>query len=382
LFYQGYKGTTLISGYSKQTVKNNFLDEACNFIEVHCKGNVKYNSSSGEMEVGLGNKSYDCLVVGAGKIDSEKSIRGSTIAQWFGDEITLHHYSFFKQAFNRMSIEGARAFGTTNPDTPNHWLYTDYIKPYFDGDKNIKEIMEYWHFTLEDNANLDPQYVKNISRAYKGAFYQRNIGGLWVVADGLVYDTFNEAKHSLPHEEVVKMIHEGTFAEFFFGIDWGWTHPSGVTLWGVTRKGKYCLIDCLKKNHVQPSDIDTWLREKQTEYGKFFREGNGDNARPEHNQKLREKGWNIMERKPLVEDRTSLMRELINKDRISVSDRCQDYLNEMSCYRYPDSDMRIKLPQDKWYKPIQENNDVIDCAEYAVWNYEDRFGTRFRQYYL
>ena len=35
--------------------------------------------------------------------------------------------SFFQMLLSRLSPEGARLYGTTNPDSPYHWLKTDYL---------------------------------------------------------------------------------------------------------------------------------------------------------------------------------------------------------------------------------------------------------------
>src|SRR5690625_7803891 len=66
---------------------------------------------------------------------SESKIRGMTIAGHYGDEITLWPESYFAQSLARMSVAGAKMIGTTNPDSPNHWLKKDWI----DADKGRSE---------------------------------------------------------------------------------------------------------------------------------------------------------------------------------------------------------------------------------------------------
>ena len=50
---------------------------------------------------------------------------------------------------------------------------------------------------MDDNLNLNPEYVENQKKLYTGVFYDRKILGKWKVAEGLVYDTFDERKNIL-----------------------------------------------------------------------------------------------------------------------------------------------------------------------------------------
>src|SRR5690606_41410178 len=58
-----------------------------------------------------------------------------------------------------------------------------------------------WHFSLEDNPNLDPKYVEALKREYTGLWYKRYILGQWVLAEGIVYDMFDPQKHVVPTVE-------------------------------------------------------------------------------------------------------------------------------------------------------------------------------------
>ena len=89
---------------------------------------------------------------------------------------------FFKQLLNRLSIRGAKLYGTTNPDSPYHYLYAEYIA---DEVKLQKGMVRDYHFELDDNPNLPEDYKENIRNAYKGMWFKRMILGLWVLAEGI-----------------------------------------------------------------------------------------------------------------------------------------------------------------------------------------------------
>lgn len=121
-------------------------------------------------------------------------VAGMTVGGWYGDEVTRNPKSTVEMAISRCSLPGAKMFLNMNPASPYHFLYTDYI--------NNKELIEsgtvkVWKFLLEDNLNLPKQYVEELIRVNKKnpLFYKRNILGQWVLAEGAIYDMFNEDLH-------------------------------------------------------------------------------------------------------------------------------------------------------------------------------------------
>jgi hypothetical protein len=69
----------------------------------------------------LGRKIH---LIGASDAKAEKVIRGMTVAGAYVDEITVTSEEFFTQLLGRMSVKGAKLFGSTNPDNPAHWFKT------------------------------------------------------------------------------------------------------------------------------------------------------------------------------------------------------------------------------------------------------------------
>lgn len=98
---------------------------------------------------------------------AESKIRGMTLQGAYCDELTLFTQDFFAMLLSRLSEPGAKVIATTNPDSPNHWLMTEYIKRKDDDDGvDLLDIK----YTLDDNTFLDPEYVKQIKREYTGVF--------------------------------------------------------------------------------------------------------------------------------------------------------------------------------------------------------------------
>ena len=51
-------------------------------------------------------------------------------------------------ALSRLTSENARFIADSNPESPNHWLYTEKIKPFLEGNKDVAEVFDYFHFNF------------------------------------------------------------------------------------------------------------------------------------------------------------------------------------------------------------------------------------------
>ena len=154
---------------------------------------------------------------GANDIRSESKIRGLTLQGAYCDEVTQFPRDFFTMLLSRLRQPGAKLIATTNPDSPSHWLKTEYIDRADELDfLDIK-------FLLSDNSTLPQEYVENIRREYVGVFYERFILGNWVNAEGMIYPLFQEAI-----EEAPKLIGA---SEHVLSIDYGTQNAFAALIW-------------------------------------------------------------------------------------------------------------------------------------------------------
>jgi PBSX family phage terminase large subunit len=170
-------GLKVITGVSKQSVHNNVLHD---LFDIVGSKNYSYNRSSGALRI----FDSDWLVIGAKDEGSERYIRGITIGVAICDELSLMPKSFFQMLLSRMSPPGSRLYGTTNPDSPYHWLKSEYLD-----NSGLRSSRTLWsnHFTMADNPNLTSHFIESQRRLYSGFFYKRFIEGLWIVAEGAIY---------------------------------------------------------------------------------------------------------------------------------------------------------------------------------------------------
>lgn len=165
-------------------------------------------------------------VIGANDAKAESKIRGMTVAGAYVDEVTVLPVDFFKQLLGRMSVPGAQLFGTTNPDSPAHWLKVNYLD-------QLGKLPDWrrFHFTLDDNPGLTREYIESLKREYTGLWYKRFILGLWVSAEGAIFDMWDTDLHTIPWTKLPAM--ESLIS---IGIDYGTTNASAALLLGLSRE--------------------------------------------------------------------------------------------------------------------------------------------------
>jgi len=224
------EGRRLLTGVSKASIKTNVLTDLFNLIGGN---NYRYNSQSGELRL----FNTDWIVYGAHDEGSEKYLRGATIGAAVCDEVVLMPQSYFQMLLTRTSPRGSRVYGSTNADNSEHWLK----KQYLDNEELRKDRLLWWDtFTMDDNPNLDPDYVASQKKLYTGVFYDRMILGQWNMVGGACYGSvWGEWTIYDDKTRPGGLYNLGRRAEHYIGIDYGTTNPcvflhaidDGTTLW-------------------------------------------------------------------------------------------------------------------------------------------------------
>jgi len=198
-------------GRTEPTIKRNIIRPLYELIGE----DLVYHSGKGE--VSLWGRTID--VVGANDERAEAKIRGSEYAGALLDEVTILPENFVKMLFSRLSVPGAQLFGSTNPDSPFHWLKTEYI------DRQDTLNIKVFSFSIEDNPSLTQEYKNDLKKEYQGLWFDRYIEGKWVLAEGAIFDFFTESMHCIDHPP-------GNATYYICGIDYGTSNPCVYSLIG------------------------------------------------------------------------------------------------------------------------------------------------------
>ncbi|TGB14411.1 PBSX family phage terminase large subunit [Streptomyces sp. MZ04] len=223
-------GLIIICGRSLQTIERNIIEPLQDPALFGDVADEVRHTRGATTAVILGRVVH---LIGASDARAEGRLRGLTAALAYVDEITLLPEPFFVQLLARLSVPGARLLGTTNPDSPRHWLKTGYLDRA--GELNLCS----WHFKLADNPSLSPEYVADLAAEYVGLWRRRMIDGAWVVAEGAIYDMWDEARH------VVTALPD--MRRHWCGVDYGTTNPFAAVLLGEGADGR--LYVCAEWRH-------------------------------------------------------------------------------------------------------------------------------------
>ncbi len=232
----GPPGPLLMVGKTERTLKANVLDPMLDFL-----GPKRMQISMGKGEATICGRRVD--LVGANDERAEQKIRGRTLVGAYGDEFTLWPESFFKMLLSRLSLPGACLLGTTNPDSPRHWLKVEYLdKAELLNAAHPRGLgLIRHHFTLHDNTFLPPEFIASLEAEYVGLWHKRFVLGLWVLAEGAIYDFFDAAdpRYVVADADVpVKDI-----VAWWVAIDYGTSNPFVALLMGRTAKGVVYVVD-------------------------------------------------------------------------------------------------------------------------------------------
>lgn len=296
----------------------------------------------------FGNKVY-CF--DGANSDSYKKVRGFTSYGAFLNEATTLHDTFVKECISRCSGEGARIYMDTNPENPTHTVKIDYIdkdgQRLKDGQLNIKA----YQFTLYDNTFLNREYIQSIEASTPtGMFFDRDILGKWVSAQGVVYKDFNKDVHyisSFDKTEIVK---------YYCGVDWGYEHYGSIVILGDDYKGNTYLI---KEYSAQHQEIDYWVdiaKEIKSIYGdiNFY----CDTARPEHIRRFRREGIQAKNADKAVVSGIEEVAKLFKLNKLFILEDNVD-LFKTEIYNY--------VWNSNKGEPVKQNDDVLDSLRYAIY---------------
>ncbi|WP_324176321.1 PBSX family phage terminase large subunit [Staphylococcus pseudintermedius] len=336
----------ILAGYTLGTIQKNVLEELTNMYGLEFTFD-KYNRF----------KLFGVTIVQTphGNVKGLAAIRGMTAFGAYINEASLAHPSVFDEIKSRCSGEGARILSDTNPDNPEHWLLKDYIQ-------NDDESIISYHFELDDNTFLSERYRKNIKATTpSGMMYDRNILGLWVSGDDLVYQDFDKKIHTMTQDELKQI----PMKQYFAGVDWGYEHHGVIVVFGMGYDDRFYLIEEHAKQHVF---IEDWVRiahDIKARYGDipFY----CDSARSEHVAKFDEEGINAIFADKRIMRGVELVAHYYKNNRIRiVYDACPRFASEIYNYAW---DTKKDLP-------IKEYDDVMDAMRYALLTFVETFEQR------
>lgn len=353
-------------GATKATVKRNILSDLKKIVG---SKNFKYNSQSGEGSIfGRPFQVFDYK-----DSKSVERLRGSTLGGAVITEATFCPEHIFDEVLFRLTDGEALLFCDTNPDNPYHWLFTKYIN---NQDLIQSGMVKTWHFTYKDNLSLDKSYSDKLLTVFKkGSLkYERSVLGRWVAGEGIIFDNFNTEKHVLPHSEINLLIPKMKI--YLMPLDPGTVNAFAGLQIGVLNDNYYIL------NEYYYDSQDKGKQKTESEYCEDIAKFSKDTIYPSliidpsrasfiaelkknFKKALDKFGINIQYTiKQAYNDVLTgidICNSLFNQDKIYISDKCINLLQQISNYVWDKKALARGIEQ-----PLKIADHTCDAFRYGI----------------
>lgn len=264
---QMFKGQSFIlAGKTMGALKKNVIRPMIQMLEAW-GWPYDYIRSGTDARLEIGSNTY--YLYGANTEASQDALQGLTAAGAYADEAALFPKSFIDQMIARCSVDGWKVWMNCNPAGPHHFIREEYLSETEMKRKKVYHL----HFTMDDNLSISPKRKEEYKNAWPhgSVFYKRFILGLWVAADGLIYQQFADNTSDYLIDEDYLRNHKIIYATI--GVDFGGTKSAhSFTLTGFTQGYKQVIVldEYYCKKRLNPKqlqdDFIDFVRRAQLKY--------------------------------------------------------------------------------------------------------------------
>jgi PBSX family phage terminase large subunit len=312
---------------------------------------LKDHRADNMVEIRFGRKVNYFYIFGGKDESSQDLIQGITLAGVLFDEVALMPESFVNQATGRCSVSGSKFWFNCNPDGPYHWFKANWI------DRAKEKGLLYLHFTMDDNLSLTEHIKKRYASLYSGVFFQRYILGLWVVAEGIIYDMFSEVKHVVENVECQEQ------ARYYVSCDYGTQNATVFLMWQSGPDGKWYCIDeyyysgrdesTQKTDNEYADDLESFIGDKKVEAVII------DPSAASFIALLRKRNIKIIKARNDVLDGIRFVGTLLNLGSVFFLKKCKNTIKEFGSYIWD-----AKACERGEDKPIKQHDHAMDAVRY------------------
>lgn len=295
------------------------------------------------------------VVAGANNMRSQAGIKGYTFWCVYVTEANECDPEFVAVAETRtMSVKTPKMFHDLNPKPEGNWYYEDVLSQY----QRQPEHLNYGRFTIADNMSISQEVLERELAKYDktSARYKRDILGLRIALEGLVYPMFSHDLHVVPPAP-------RTYSEYVVSNDFGTRHPCVFLLFGKSGGVWYLVDEYYYDGAKNPQKtVEQYYADmKALIGGRHIRTVILDKApiAASFNIHLKSKGgfrWQDADNEVLagIQD----VATAITTDKLKICSNCKNTIREFGLYSWNSRSVNDE--------PIKENDDALDSLRYFV----------------
>lgn len=355
-----YTGETfIVAGRTIGSLKKNVINPMRAILTAwelpfkYVRGDEKY------IEVG-GNTYY---LYEAANESSQDKLQGFTAAGAYADEASLFPQNFLEQMIGRCSVEGSKIFLNCNPSSPKHYVNIELLQ------KAEEKSVYHLHFRMEDNLTLSKDMLRRYQLMYSGIFHKRYILGLWVAAEGVIYDNFDPDVHTYTSAQLPPKIQDGDVAAVY-GSDFGTFNPQVyLEVYIYYKRGErlpYLYVDneyyyCGRESRKQKEPAEYVKDFAAFRAGKKYHSIIIDPSASPLIASHRNAGDKVLPAKNDVLKGITAVHTLLNTGHLLINKRCKHLIDEFGLYSWDE-----KKAEHGKEEPIKENDHALDALRYIV----------------
>lgn len=249
---------------------------------------------------------------------------------------------------------------TTNPDAPNHWINQRLI---------VGKQASVYYSGAKDNPHNPPEYLDTLNQL-TGIRFDRLVKGLWVQAEGAIFDNFSLELNVTDDAEYDPRL------DVYWGVDDGYAygggpgtagyHPRVVLLGQLTPQGgmnifcEYVKTGVASYQETIAEVLELPYKRPQSAYI--------DSSAAMFAGALWEADIYTIPSTHLVAEGIKNLRRLICDGKgvrlFKIHSRCVNLIRELQSYRYDDKSALASVGEPK---PLKLDDHCIDSGRYLCW---------------
>jgi phage terminase large subunit len=337
------KGNGLISAPTYKILQQSTLDKFFNLFPEWFR---YYKKQESVIDLPEGGKIY------IRSADEPLGIEGMTLDWAWLDEAGMMGRLIWVFVRARTAIRKGQVLMTTTPYNLG-WLFTDFYKPFKEG-KDEDLVVFTWKSV--ENPYFDKEFYEKEKERLSGEEFARRYEGEFTKMEGLVYD--------LPSDRIIEEKKINNPEITIGGIDWGFRNPAALWVGKLKDKVWYVVDEWYKSGKTTPEIIER-CKELQKTHG--VNRWYADSAEPDRIEECKRAGLYILEGSKDLKGGISQINQLIRENRLFVFDKCENFIDEINFYHYPEVRGENLNPKDE---PQKKNDHLMDAMRYAITTYE------------
>ena len=311
---------------------------------VKSTGLFKYNNGSELWVVGMQGKDQQEALKSIGK-------DGRVDIAWFeeANALTEDDHNLILTRMRGTAADWTQIIYTTNPDRPNHWINQRLI---LGGEASV------YYSKATDNPHNPKAYIETLNKL-TGVMRLRLRDGLWVMAEGAIYEMFDPSIH-------VKRRNSAEMKRWMLAQDEGYTNPATIILVGEDGDGRWHIFrEWYERGKLQREVVKraVYYMDLVRRYGAEISIDAVDAAAAGLIAELRNNNvpavsakGRVLDGIQNVQDKLAVQRDGL--PRLTVDLRCKNAIMEFESYTWKKTNTGTKD------EPNKENDHILDPIRY------------------